>query len=445
MIRKLHTLTLLILAVALLLPAPPTTAAQPASRFFAETGHGIQGRVLAYWDAHGGLAQQGYPLSDEFTEISPLDNKPYTVQYFERAVFEYHPEYAGTPYEVLPAQLGAYRQRAVYPTPRLPIPFTRGYLQSAPHGSDRYLIWHDGPVAGPTPPDLRDLRVLDLQTLQPITVGGPPGIHTGARLAGSRVVWGAQDTACPECGSDVWGQDLAGGDPFPIASGPAHQGAPAVAGHTVVWYEWEGTETHLMRRDLAGGVPMVIATITETSVLYAPEMSEEYVVWGGKVSNRYGSYFKLWAYNLQTGQEQVVAEVGGISDGWNPVYTLADHRVLWSDYYFRLADLQTGAQTVLLERAISGPAIQGDTVVWAGSTDLGPSHIWGMRLADRIPIQLTSGDDGQGYPTIAGSWLVWENYTGPYSGRLNSMPLAAAFAAGTPRPLPTATPPRVVP
>src|SRR5206468_3983407 len=54
----------------------------------------------------GGLAQQGYPLSDEFTEISPQDGKPYTVQYFERAVFEYHPENKDTPYEVLLSQLG---------------------------------------------------------------------------------------------------------------------------------------------------------------------------------------------------------------------------------------------------------------------------------------------------------------------------------------------------
>ena len=27
--------------------------------------------------------------SEEFTAISPVDGKPYTMQYFERAVFEY--------------------------------------------------------------------------------------------------------------------------------------------------------------------------------------------------------------------------------------------------------------------------------------------------------------------------------------------------------------------
>ena len=31
------------------------------------------------------------------------------MQYFERAVFEWHPEYAGTPYEVLLSQLGTFK------------------------------------------------------------------------------------------------------------------------------------------------------------------------------------------------------------------------------------------------------------------------------------------------------------------------------------------------
>jgi hypothetical protein len=80
-------------------------------RFFAETGHSVGGKFRAYWESHGGLAQQGYPISDEFTEISALDGRPYTVQYFQRAVFELHPEHAGTPYEVLLSQLGTVRAR----------------------------------------------------------------------------------------------------------------------------------------------------------------------------------------------------------------------------------------------------------------------------------------------------------------------------------------------
>lgn len=96
--------------------APGQTANQSAgSVLFSETGKHLGGIFLSYWQTHGGLAQQGYPISDEFTEITDLDGKPYTVQYFERAVFEYHPELAGTPYEVLLSQLGTFRYKQKYP------------------------------------------------------------------------------------------------------------------------------------------------------------------------------------------------------------------------------------------------------------------------------------------------------------------------------------------
>lgn len=89
--------------------------AQGNSHYFPETKHTVQGKFWQYWQSHGGLAQQGYPISDEFTEISDLNGKPYTVQYFERAVFELHPENAGTPYEILLSQLGTFRLNEKYP------------------------------------------------------------------------------------------------------------------------------------------------------------------------------------------------------------------------------------------------------------------------------------------------------------------------------------------
>lgn len=82
-------------------PDPPLTAPPGGGRrFFPETGHSLGGRFLAYWDSHGGLAQFGLPLTEEVTEGG------LTVQWFERARFEYHPEYAGTPAEVELTQLG---------------------------------------------------------------------------------------------------------------------------------------------------------------------------------------------------------------------------------------------------------------------------------------------------------------------------------------------------
>src|SRR4051812_48334301 len=76
--------------------APATSGPIPGSgsRTFPETGQTVSGLFLDYWDAHGGLAQQGFPISPVSTEVSALDGKAYTVQYFERAVFEYHLENA---------------------------------------------------------------------------------------------------------------------------------------------------------------------------------------------------------------------------------------------------------------------------------------------------------------------------------------------------------------
>lgn len=80
--------------------APVAAASLSGSAFsgdgqaFAQTGKAVRGPFLAYWQAHGGLPIYGYPISDEIAEVLE-DGKPYLVQYFERARFEYHPELTG--------------------------------------------------------------------------------------------------------------------------------------------------------------------------------------------------------------------------------------------------------------------------------------------------------------------------------------------------------------
>jgi hypothetical protein len=84
----------------------PTSAASPREGLihFAETQHNVAPDFFAYWQANGGLAQFGYPLTEEFTQTLE-DGKPYAVQYFERARFERHPENAA-PYDILLGQFG---------------------------------------------------------------------------------------------------------------------------------------------------------------------------------------------------------------------------------------------------------------------------------------------------------------------------------------------------
>ena len=93
--------------------APNQQPNQTNGQLFTETGHWVGGLFLDYWNRHGGLAQQGFPISDEFTEVSELNGQPYTVQYFERAVFEYHPENEA-PNNVLLSQLGTFQYKAKY-------------------------------------------------------------------------------------------------------------------------------------------------------------------------------------------------------------------------------------------------------------------------------------------------------------------------------------------
>jgi len=86
--------------------------------YFPETGHSLAYGFLEYWQANGGLARLGFPRTEEFTETDPMVGLSYTVQYFERARFEYHPEFAGTEFEVLIGHTGrwALEQRGVDPT-----------------------------------------------------------------------------------------------------------------------------------------------------------------------------------------------------------------------------------------------------------------------------------------------------------------------------------------
>lgn len=79
------------------------SAADPTS----PTGFKPAQRFAPYWQNNGGLPLFGYPITGERLERSPTDGKTYIVQWFERARFEYHPEYVGTSAEILLGLLGA--------------------------------------------------------------------------------------------------------------------------------------------------------------------------------------------------------------------------------------------------------------------------------------------------------------------------------------------------
>ncbi len=93
---------------------PPKPLPGPEQYHFSETNHTVSDPFLTYWKEHGQVRRFGYPISESFEEVSEADGKTYTVQYFERAVMEYHPELK-PPHQVQLTALGTLRHRALYP------------------------------------------------------------------------------------------------------------------------------------------------------------------------------------------------------------------------------------------------------------------------------------------------------------------------------------------
>ncbi|MGA7669906.1 MAG: GerMN domain-containing protein [Nitrolancea sp.] len=73
---------------------------QPDVRYFPKSGHSVGHGFLKYWENFGGLPTFGYPITDEMQENGT------TVQYFQRARFEWHPGAAPQRYDVLLGLLG---------------------------------------------------------------------------------------------------------------------------------------------------------------------------------------------------------------------------------------------------------------------------------------------------------------------------------------------------
>jgi L,D-transpeptidase catalytic domain len=72
---------------------PQPAQVGPIARiFFPATSHTLGGAFNEFWLQNGQLPVFGYPISEEFSEVNLIDGRPYLVQYFERARFEYHPE-----------------------------------------------------------------------------------------------------------------------------------------------------------------------------------------------------------------------------------------------------------------------------------------------------------------------------------------------------------------
>ncbi|MGI8587937.1 MAG: hypothetical protein ACR2M0_09670 [Chloroflexia bacterium] len=421
--------------------APRQRASTDNPRFFRETGHVLGGKFRAYWESHGGLAQQGYPISDEFTETSALDGKFYVVQYFQRAVFELHLENAGTPYEVLLSQLGTFRYRSrVAP---LPIPSPQpGHFQMNAAGSDSYLVWEDH-ISG-----TNDSRVsgLNLQTQQTFDVRSFASTQLNPAVSGPFVVWEERACTTTSCRPGIITiEDLVTTFPLQLStdnSGDNRQ--PTISGRNIAWIDTDSQfHTKLFYRNLDTAPETVVEDLRPSVLMDHPILSDEYLVWAEMLPHAQpgAAVAVIKAYSIKDGSTRAVSWL----NNWPVTYTLADHRLFWQDGpadETHELDLVTNAPALLPRPAAVG-SVRGDIMVWAmpGPRPGDDSTIWGIDLRVGQPLPLVTSPGVKGSPVIADDWLVWLDQSGHYVGsNLSELFLEASAPHFTETPVPTATP-----
>jgi hypothetical protein len=98
----------------------------------------------------GGIKKLGYPISEEVSEPNPLDGQARKIQYFERAVLEYHSELAGSPGAVMLADVGRWvtKGRAFQTIAPFQNKPNRVYFPQSGHSLAFLLFWQrEGGVA----------------------------------------------------------------------------------------------------------------------------------------------------------------------------------------------------------------------------------------------------------------------------------------------------------
>jgi hypothetical protein len=344
---------------------------------FLETGKRLGGSFLKYWQEHGGLQQQGFPISDEFTEVSEADGKPYTVQYFERSVFEWHPENA-PPYNVLLSLLGNFRYDEKYlqgpgaPPENEPRLIASNVQNGRLRGGGKYLVWNETPETGSVISgyDAAQNRRFTLST-------GSNGL---ASADSKQAVW-------PSGAANGWTiYNLANGSAFTatIPTGPVAPGAFAwdefALENDTLYGAYRATSTNgiaalnLIRRDGES------VTLTK-NLVEGLQASNGLVLWTEKTTS--GTLEKsLHVWNAQARSALVPASGLGAFSG----YGASGDYATWSFYstitnqITYLYNLRSGTRKVLSTGAASGPVIGGGRVAWVRWPDSGQGETGGWDI-----------------------------------------------------------------
>jgi hypothetical protein len=189
------------LALALLLPATAQAAASPDTIFFPQTSHSVSFGFKHFFDTRGGLDNFGYPTTEEIKENG------WTVQYFQRARFEYHPELAGTQYEVELGLLGDLTAGQTFDKGN-PAPGARFYKETSHNLSGLFLSYFDGRGG---------LDIFGYPTSEPFNRAG----FTVQYFQRARFELHGSDVMLGLLGDEYQAQQAAAAQAGPATSGPA--------------------------------------------------------------------------------------------------------------------------------------------------------------------------------------------------------------------------------
>ncbi|MEO8287300.1 MAG: hypothetical protein ABI670_12820 [Chloroflexota bacterium] len=351
--------------------SPPNQAPNRASGSvaFPDTGKRLGGVFLAYWSSHGGLVQNGFPISDEFVEISPLDGNEYKVQYFERAVFELHPSNEPA-FRVQLSLLGSHYHEQRYPTASAAQSklITRS-LAGEPTAGGAYLFWTD----------VRNTSMAiygyNVNTSQEFLVKTLPRGAASLATDGRALAWIQGE---PSGGDSIHTYNIATTqETTVIPSGTAEYSGIAVDNGTLYY---ESQTSGLVARNLSTGVEQVISTkgvqpvAADGKVLW---LEQEQICYDVALCSTLQHLYLAELDNLQSVTNLATSGPSGFG-----AYQVSGNRVVWATGTtgFTIYQIREGSKGAFQTGGFSFPIIRGDMLVWTEGP--GASKGWSIKGHD---------------------------------------------------------------
>jgi len=469
--RKPKVSILLVIAAVTLIGSSysdTAIAASDVSYYFVETGYTVKGAFLNYWEQNGGLMRQGYPITDEMTEISDLDGKTYTMQYFERAVFEYHPENQPL-YDVLLSQLGTSRYKQKYPNgppaqtanPNFPItfpqtgqtiggvfrqyweqngslaqfgyPITNEFAEVSNLNGQTYTVQYFERAVFEYHPENRPPYNVLLSQLGRFRyeVRGNPQLISGSAFGnpvatGNYLFW-----IDYRQGHSIYGYDLSKQEEFLVTDKPGARFSLASDSKTLTWVETPSSDVinrgSIQGYDIASGKQFTILPSTSTSIFDNLALDSGMLYYHDATIGHIG----LYARNLNSEAEQLVSAAGR-----GPV--AADGVLLWSEQrqfgpmapsewslHLRKLDGSISDKVVVKDEGqFAGYSVSGDKVVWSFYPPAADTRVYLYSISSGVskpisalanPPLITSG------PLVSGNKVVWASATGSTPNQSNQL------------------------